>query len=653
MPTETLAQALPDSKAGGSATPFSSSVPLRILNKGPDYFRRQVEPNPKRLSAVERLEADKAKYVKSQEVINAKQEPIKPPVLAKPPVAHTLLSKRGSGIGGGNGGSKGLGGGAKSAVLMRSSGGMARSWTPSGLPLTYRSTMTLNEQPPDSAPSPSTSHSLRSFSHSLKVPPSNSGGRRSPQHGGNLNLSRQVMDERGGEGRVIDRSRSPLPPLLTSQSSSDLLRLCNGKPLRTARSSSSSAPPLPPKPNPASLPPPPLSLSLPPPFTTSSSLPCDNITPQSLPCDFGDPFNSSSDPNLELELGSSVARRSSLHRSKSDLSDRYARAGADVERFFNYCGLDPEELETVGPENFARANSDIVSLNFRSASMISSDCDQSRRSSNDGLSDGDEDEDEEAGERVPYGISAVERNARVIKFRLPMSLGVLEEEAFCHCCHLLLQQSDQLGDGWTWESVQGLQEGYLKKTVLRSAAINSNPVWDQEESSSDSETHTSCHSWHDQQGQENVQSDVDEDDGVCVMPEGSSQVLQYDYHILYSSSYSTPVLYFRAFTLEGRSLSLEEMWSSIHPNFKTQLLNNPLSTITQQEHPLLGQPFLMLHPCRTHEFMRPVLQSAQDQCRPMNYMLTWLSVVGPLVGLEVPLTYSTELLRLESDGSCT
>ncbi|XP_071765786.1 protein FAM110B [Centroberyx gerrardi] len=431
MPTETLAPALPDSKAPGPAAPFASTVPLRILNKGPDYFRRQVEPNPKRLSAVERLEADKAKYVKSQEVINAKQEPIKPPVLAKPPVCPALLSKRGSGIGGGGGNGGGSsfkasnnnaksdtcattsGGsskrenlnleilknllnsssssgagceGAKSAVLMRSSGGGARSWTPSRMPLTYRSTMTLNEQPPDSAPSPSTSHSLRSFSHSLKVPPVNSGGRRSPQQGGNLNLSRRVLDERGGEGGGLGRSHSPLPPLLTSHSSSDLLRLCNGKPLRTARSSSSSAPPLPPKPNPASLPPPPLSLSLPPP--------------------------------RPLGLGSSVARRPSLHRSKSDLSDRYARAGADVERFFNYCGLDPEELEAVGPENFARANSDIVSLNFRSASMISSDCDRSRRSSNEGLSDGEEgeDEEEEAGERVPYGISAVERNARVIKW---------------------------------------------------------------------------------------------------------------------------------------------------------------------------------------------------------------------------------------------
>ncbi|KAM6918885.1 protein FAM110B [Xenentodon cancila] len=454
MPTETLAPALQDSKASGPPTAFGAAVPLRILNKGPDYFRRQVDPNPKRLSAVERLEADKAKYVKSQEVINAKQEPIKPPVLAKPAIG--LLSKRGSGIGGGgngggisfkasnnnaksdtcattSGGSKrenlnlemlknllnstsspgpgpeGLASGAKSAVLMRSSGGVARSWTPPGMPLAYRSTMTLNETPVDSAPSPSTSHSLRSFSHSLKVPPVNSAGRRSPAQGGNLNLSRRVHDERRREGGVLERSHSPLPPLLTSHSSSDLLRLCNGKPLRMARSSSSSAPPLPPKPNPASLPPPTLSLSLPPPHLA------DDTAPQSLPCDFGEHplVESSADP----DHGSSTARRSSLHRSKSDLSDRYARAGADVERFFNYCGLDPEELEAVGPENFARANSDIVSLNFRSASMISSDCDRSHRSSNDGISDGDEGEDEEeAGERVPYGISAVERNARVIKW---------------------------------------------------------------------------------------------------------------------------------------------------------------------------------------------------------------------------------------------
>uniref|UniRef100_A0A8C6ULV4 Protein FAM110B n=1 Tax=Neogobius melanostomus TaxID=47308 RepID=A0A8C6ULV4_9GOBI len=325
----------------GARPPFGASVPLRILNKGPDYFRRQVEPNPKRLSAVERLEADKAKYVKSQEVINAKQEPIKPPILAKPSVA--LLKRERGGAGGVPGGAlpfKASNNNAKSDKqgvkrenlnlemlknLLNSSGasgsggGMARSWTPSG-----------------------TSHSLRSFSHSLKVLPLTTSGRCSPL-GGNLNLSRRRAD-------------STLP--------SARARRCRRCSPRT------------------------------PPPTCSDSVTANPSAPHS---------------------GATVTRRSSLHRSKSDLSDRYARAGADVERFFNYCGLDPEELESVGPENFARANSDIVSLNFKSASMISSDCEQSRRSSNDGLSDAD-DEEEEAGERVPYGISAVERNARVIKW---------------------------------------------------------------------------------------------------------------------------------------------------------------------------------------------------------------------------------------------
>ncbi|MBN3304777.1 F110B protein, partial [Amia calva] len=319
MPTETL-QTDSMVKPVGQATTFTSAVPLRILNKGPDYFRRQAEPNPKRLSAVERLEADKAKYVKSQEVINAKQEPVKPAVLAKPPVCP-ITKRAGSSpaLKASNNNSK-----SESSVkrenlnleilknIINSSEGSSsgtvhkhssRSWAP------HRSE--------------STELNRRSFAESLKVFPTQ--GHSSPQ-GSNLNISKRLFEEQSSDSS-----------LHVSHSSSDIRRVCN-------------------------------------------------------------------------EPDSGVSRRPSLHRSKSDLSDRYARASADVERFFNYCGLDPEELENFGVENFTRANSDIISLNFRSASMISSDCDQSRHS-NDDLTD-----DEDANERVPYGISAVERNARVIKW---------------------------------------------------------------------------------------------------------------------------------------------------------------------------------------------------------------------------------------------
>uniref|UniRef100_A0A673A1S0 Ubiquitin-like-conjugating enzyme ATG10 n=1 Tax=Sphaeramia orbicularis TaxID=375764 RepID=A0A673A1S0_9TELE len=198
-----------------------------------------------------------------------------------------------------------------------------------------------------------------------------------------------------------------------------------------------------------------------------------------------------------------------------------------------------------------------------------------------------------------------------------MSLCLLDEDSFRSSCKLLLQQSEELRDSWTWEPGSS-EEGYLKKIALKSVVIDSSLKWNL----------------------------IDDDEGeaadVCGLSEGSSssQVFQYEYHIVYSCSYRTPALYFRACTLEGRSLSLEEVWSSVHPNLRLRLKHCPLNTITQQEHPLLGQPFFLLHPCRTQDFMRPVLQAAHQQNRSVNYVLTWLSVVGPLVGLDVPLHYS-------------
>ncbi|XP_049603105.1 ubiquitin-like-conjugating enzyme ATG10 [Syngnathus scovelli] len=219
-------------------------------------------------------------------------------------------------------------------------------------------------------------------------------------------------------------------------------------------------------------------------------------------------------------------------------------------------------------------------------------------------------------------------------------------ENFHQCCQVLLKLSDQLRDGWSWEPIQGSEEGYMRKTALKSVFINSQATRNHDGSSSDLESRTSCDTIGDQleEGATADQADVyvsTDDFGHEYDEDGSRSLLQYEYHIVYSCSYMAPVLYFRASTLEGRSLSLEEVWSFVHPNFRSRLQHSPLTTITQQEHPLLGQPFFMIHPCKTEEFMRPVLQLETEQHRQANYILTWLSVVGPLVGLDVSLKYST------------
>ncbi|XP_054875977.1 protein FAM110C [Poeciliopsis prolifica] len=57
----------------------TSSDTTKILEKGPEYLRKQMELESEtkgRMSAVERLAASKPKYVKSQQVVNSTQEPV-------------------------------------------------------------------------------------------------------------------------------------------------------------------------------------------------------------------------------------------------------------------------------------------------------------------------------------------------------------------------------------------------------------------------------------------------------------------------------------------------------------------------------------------------------------------------------------------------
>ncbi|XP_062268108.1 protein FAM110C [Platichthys flesus] len=61
-----------------NVTMEATSHPTKILEKGPEYLRKQMELEGEtrgHMSAVERLAASKPKYVKSQQVVNSIQEP--------------------------------------------------------------------------------------------------------------------------------------------------------------------------------------------------------------------------------------------------------------------------------------------------------------------------------------------------------------------------------------------------------------------------------------------------------------------------------------------------------------------------------------------------------------------------------------------------
>lgn len=159
-----------------------------------------------------------------------------------------------------------------------------------------------------------------------------------------------------------------------------------------------------------------------------------------------------------------------------------------------------------------------------------------------------------------------------------------------------------------------------------------------------------------------------------------------EYHIVHSFSYEVPVLYFNATYSNGRQLSLKDTWKLLSDRFVSGDMDR-WGLVSQQEHPLLHCPFYHIHPCHTAKVMAQArktlgemkvsaeiegeggkrenkdlpnnmvacsggdgrtsgfeegekLNESRLKSEP-NYLVTWLSTFGPLVGLKVPLEYAT------------
>ncbi|XP_061760066.1 protein FAM110A-like [Nerophis ophidion] len=367
MPVETIQHPL-----RSSAKTAVAATPPRLRPKGfvgPDFYRQSppAAGRPKQ-SAVERLEADKAKYVKSP-VALSKQQPVMPPDVRKPLLSPTATLKP----------SKKTQTQPKikqdaaqldlehlSNLISDVSDGPSAAVTAESVDTVM--TQQKKERPdPPSRPDDSSPAKVRLKASETAASP----------------IARTVR-----RVDVIPQARpvhTPRRPPLFIRQPLQPLRLHPQFPLRLATSHQylrTTNTPL----KPFAAPPPP---DKPP---ASSPLCIPVLPPPS--------------PAITRLSSSSARKRCSLTRSKSDMSDRFSRAGTELERFFNLCGLDPADLQDL-----TGSTSDIVSMaRFRSVSAPGSECAGS------GRQDEGDDDDEQEQERVPYGVSVIERNARVIKW---------------------------------------------------------------------------------------------------------------------------------------------------------------------------------------------------------------------------------------------
>ncbi|KAK3031840.1 hypothetical protein RJ639_035977 [Escallonia herrerae] len=146
-------------------------------------------------------------------------------------------------------------------------------------------------------------------------------------------------------------------------------------------------------------------------------------------------------------------------------------------------------------------------------------------------------------------------------------------------------------------------------------------------------------------------SDVNErtDNAILVRSYGH-EVHFYDFHVVYNSSYRVPVLYFRAYCSDGQPLTLSDIKEELPASSMKMLKECKWTFITEEEHPYLNRPWYTLHPCGTSEWMKLLFANdalvAKDGVVAEQYLVSWFSVVGQVVGLKTPLEMLHSCTRL-------
>eukprot|EP00808_Paulinella_micropora_P006293 g15840.t1 len=162
----------------------------------------------------------------------------------------------------------------------------------------------------------------------------------------------------------------------------------------------------------------------------------------------------------------------------------------------------------------------------------------------------------------------------------------------------------------------------------------------------------------DQDVKEELCEDPDESASVAPL---TQQMCLLRHYIVYHALYKVPALFFEARHVDGSPLQhgtvVERFRLMNAQSGHAPSRDRAWAFVTQLEHPGLQRPCLALHPCRTALLMATSSPPATSSSFPppssatepraggaggtggAEYLLRWLSALGPLVGLRVPLRW--------------
>lgn len=290
----------------------ATSDTTKILEKGPEYLRKQMELENEtkgRMSAVERLAASKRKYVKSQQVVNSNQEPaisLGSASMSSTESSHQSSPCSGTPVRRGNSAEPTCGAQSCSPGQVRRSSSKKR---PDSLLLYRQKCELLRGSAYDRKHHITRKLLLSSVNKNAPLP--------------------EVADR---ECEVVGNKEKTTPEGTAKECSQ---RMCSSQAERRRDGVAEH---------------------------TGNSV---SVTEEAASV-VKKPAGLLAVHEFQRRSGKGVSR------SHSDISSRYSKNFADFDAFFKYCGLDGEVIESLGRKNFS-ALSDDTAANIRSVSVSTSD----------------------------------------------------------------------------------------------------------------------------------------------------------------------------------------------------------------------------------------------------------------------------------------
>ncbi|XP_059149447.1 ubiquitin-like-conjugating enzyme ATG10 isoform X2 [Physella acuta] len=227
-----------------------------------------------------------------------------------------------------------------------------------------------------------------------------------------------------------------------------------------------------------------------------------------------------------------------------------------------------------------------------------------------------------------------------------MAAGSITQGEFSRIVETFVDISNKIDDKWHMESgINNTVFMHKKCNVISPSDASGSSEISNPPKNVPLERLTKCSASdpHEQNMETLVEMEIaDESDSSCMPLHRENETYTYEYHVLYSESYQVPVLYFNVFKKDGKLLSLEDVWKLCPVSYQKYMNENKWATLSQQEHPLLGRPYFQLHPCHTSDLMSQIMTNTKTY-NIKNYLATWLSTVGPLVGLSISPAYITDV----------